>query len=565
MRIRAALAQLNTTVGDTAGNKKKILIAIDKARSVGAGLLVFPELAVTGYPPKDLLFDRSFLRDNSAVLKDVIDYTADDGLLVILGFVDVSTEIYNAAAAIQSGELKGVYRKMELRSYPYFDERRYFSAGSHPLRLNLEWSGLEIAIGDELWNLLNVEDKQKSGKASLIVNLSARAFVAGRTQIETALLLANVEATSRTLLCCNLVGGQDGLVFQGGSAVVAPGGLARGKSFEEDFIVLDMELEPTLKDCDTLEERESQIINLYVPQRDIETTLKETPPKTEIADEWIGAIELGLGDYLRKNGFEKVVLGLSGGMDSSLVAALAVRALGKENVKGVLLPSRITSSQSRNDALKLAENLGIETLEVSIESVFASLNATMKPIFAGEPFDVTEENFQSRIRGMILMGLSNKFGWFLLATGNKSETATGYSTLYGDMAGGLAVIGDLYKTQVYMVAERINQLECREVIPESVFLKAPTAELREGQKDQDWLPPYGVLDEILRLRIEEGYSLEKILASGFDRSTVEFVLALLRKNEYKRAQAAPVIKVSKRSLDKDWLMPMTNGYRDKLE
>ncbi|HNS66894.1 putative glutamine-dependent NAD(+) synthetase [Mesotoga infera] len=571
MIIRTAMAQINTTVGDLEGNKKIILSSIDSARSAGAGILLFPELTITGYPPEDLLLHTGFLRDNIRVLKEVEAYTTGSDTMVVVGFVDFSLEIYNAAAIIQNGEIKGVYRKMNLPNYSVFDERRYFTPGSRPLIIMSGSLKIGVNICEDIWVPAGPTNDQAIAGANLILNLSASPFTSTKNLTRMSLLQTRAMEYSCCMLYCNHVGGQDELVFDGRSTAIMPDGhRIVARSFEEDFLVIDIDTDQSTR-YNLLEGKrkgyckkaEVEEINVIIPQRKHQEFLpEETYRVSSEEDDLIDSLVLGLRDYTKKNGFKKVVLGLSGGMDSSLVAALAVKALGKENVIGVMMPSRITSDESKKDAVELAKNLGIETFEIPIESVFDSINGLMRPVFSDRTHDVTEENFQARIRGIILMGLSNKFGWLVLATGNKSEMATGYATLYGDMAGGLAILKDLYKTQIYRIAKRINEQTGTEIIPRNVFLKAPTAELREGQKDQDSLPPYEILDGILRLYIEESFSLDEIVSKGFDRETVEYVLRLLQRSEYKRKQGAPGIKVSKRAFGKDWRMPITNKYRD---
>jgi len=571
MIVRTALAQINTTVGDLEGNKNKIIEAIDKAIAVDSGIVLFPELTVTGYPPEDLLLNTGFLRENLATLNEIACYTSRSEIMVVLGFVDFSNEIYNAAAVLNGGEIRAVYRKMSLPNYSVFDERRYFSPGKHPLLVRYGGTRIGINICEDLWVPSGPINDQAIAGANLILNLSASPFTAMKDRTRSSLFLTRAMEYSSTIVYCNLVGGQDDLVFDGRSCVAMPDGrISVGKAFEEDFMALDIDTDVSTRYNLFEGKRKDYSMQVSLEEVSIKPFHGQSPSvcpvmeneELDSRDELLAALELGIRDYLKKNGFEKVVLGLSGGMDSSLVAALAVRAIGRDNVKGVMMPSKITSEESKRDALELAENLGIEILDIEIDGIMRAVKKTLESSFLGTSEDVTEENLQARIRGMILMALSNKFGWFVLTTGNKSEMATGYSTLYGDMAGGLAVLKDLYKTQVYKIAERINELERKSVIPLNVFSKAPSAELREDQKDQDSLPPYEVLDQILRLHIEEGLSAEEIVLEGFDEGTVEHSLRLLRRNEYKRKQCPPGIKVSKRAFGKDWRMPITNHYRN---
>ncbi|AFK07840.1 NAD+ synthetase [Mesotoga prima MesG1.Ag.4.2] len=569
MIVRTALAQINTTVGDINGNKNKIIEAIDQATASDSEILLFPELTITGYPPEDLLLNTGFLRENLAALKEIANYTEGSKTMIVLGFVDFSNEIYNAAAVIHSGEIRAVYRKMSLPNYSVFDERRYFSPGSHPLLARYGEANIGINICEDLWVPSGPINEQAIGGANLILNLSASPFSGMKSKTRSALLLTRAMEYSSIIVYVNLVGGQDDLVFDGRSCVAMPDGrLLLGKAFEEDMILLDIDTDVSTRYNLFEGKRKDYSMQVSLEEVSITPSHRQSPsvnPDSSCQelckyDELIAALEIGIRDYVKKNGFKKVVLGLSGGMDSSLVAALAVRAIGNDNVKGVMMPSRITSGESKRDALELVNNLQIEGLEIPIDDIMCTTLSTLEPVFTGTSEDITEENLQARIRGMILMALSNKFGWLVLITGNKSEMATGYATLYGDMAGGFAVLKDLYKTQVYRIAERINELAKRDMIPRNVFSKAPSAELREGQKDQDSLPPYEILDEILRLHIEEGQSAEEIVLEGFERDTVEHSLKLLRRSEYKRKQCPPGIKVSKRAFGKDWRMPITNHY-----
>ncbi|ACR80304.1 NAD+ synthase [Kosmotoga olearia] len=567
MIVRLGLAQINTTVGDLKGNVTKINEYIDLAEKKGVSILVFPELAITGYPPEDLVLRTGFIKDNLSALEKVREYTIDKELLVILGFVDFDFEIYNAAAVLHNGEKVAVYRKMHLPNYSVFDEKRYFSAGKKALILRNKNLRIGVNICEDLWVPSGPINEQTIFGANLIINLSASPFTAGKSRKRLELLSTRASEYSCAIAYCNLVGGQDELVFDGLSAVVLPDGrsfIARG--FEEELFITDLDLDIATRYNLYEGKRKSFKANAELEEKEISFTLRDniefltSHRIAEGIEEIFNALVLGLRDYVKKNGFSTVTLGLSGGMDSSLAACIAVEALGRENVVGVLMPSEYTSNTSIEDAKMLAKNLGIKTLTVPITAIYHSYLGTLSDAFKGREQDVTEENIQARIRGNILMALSNKFGWLVLATGNKSELATGYATLYGDMAGGFAVLKDVYKTDVYRLADYFNRTKKTEIIPRRVFEKPPSAELRPNQTDQDTLPPYETLDKILKLFIEEGLSANEILEHGFDNNTVNFTLKLLKKNEYKRRQGAPGIKISRRAFGKDWRMPITNDY-----
>ncbi len=572
--LRIAMAQINPIVGDLSANARKILAYAAKARAHGADLVIFPELAVTGYPPEDLLLKPRFISDNLSTLNSVAKKIR--GITAVVGFVDRKTDIYNAAAVIQNGRVADVYHKMYLPNYGVFDEQRYFQAGREPLNFVLNGVTVGLDICEDIWYPEGPARAQALAGAELIVNINASPYNTGKALIREEMLVTRALDNDCIIAYNNTVGGQDELVFDGRGLIIDAAGrvVARGKAFEEDLIVEDLNIDAAAA-ARLHDTRRREVLNKTAPGAVREMTLKSAVrkkrpalPKRAITpldstDEVLKALVLGARDYVKKNGFRHVVIGLSGGIDSSLVAGVASIALGAGNITGVFMPSKYSSAESSEDAVALAKNLGTELLTIPINSTFESYLRMMKKPFAGMKEDITEENLQARIRGNILMALSNKYGWLVLTTGNKSEMSVGYATLYGDMAGGFAVIKDLPKTLVYRVARKVNESAGRVVIPERVFVKAPTAELRPGQTDQDTLPPYDILDEILRAYVEEDKSLDEITALGFKKPLVKKVIRMVDKSEYKRRQAPPGIKITPRALGKDRRMPITNGYDDE--
>ena len=552
--IRIAMAQINPTVGALDANAKKIVSYARKARATGADFVLFPELAVTGYPPEDLLHKSGFIAENVAAIEKIASQLA--GITVVAGFVDKDERgIYNAAAVIHDGAVCAVYHKMFLPNYGVFDEQRYFRAGELALNLNINGVTVGLEICEDIWRDDGPAWLQAAGGAQVILNINASPYHAGKDVVRQGLLSRRAAENKVFVAYCNAVGGQDELVFDGRSMVVGPDGLmiAQGRAFEEDLVVVDLNLSdgrPSLPKAGL--RRVSLTPSKAVKRRPL---LQRRPQKKlEHEAEVLKALELGVADYVSKNGFTRVCIGLSGGIDSAIVAVVAVRALGSDNVTGVFMPSRYTSKESGADARRLAKNLGIRLMRVPIE--------TLSKPFKGRKQDTTEENLQARIRGNMLMALSNKFGWLVLTTGNKSEMSVGYATLYGDMAGGFAVIKDLPKTLVYAVSEAVNRLAKREVIPRRILTKAPTAELRPNQNDQQTLPPYDLLDAILKAYIEDDMSLDEIAGLGFDRGIAAKVIRMVDRSEYKRRQSPPGIKITPRAFGKDRRMPITNGYYD---
>lgn len=570
--LRIALAQINTVVGDLEGNKKKILAYLEEGKKAGADLVAFPELTITGYPPEDLLFKPQFIQDNLDCLQGIVGFTR--GITAVVGFVDRNRKVYNAAAVLHDEKLAGVCHKICLPNYGVFDEKRYFVPGRKPLVFELDGIKIGVNICEDIWVPDGVTEAQVwGGGAQIIVNISSSPYHAGKGGQREEILSQRARDNGVFVAYVNLVGGQDELVFDGESLIFNGEGklLARGKQFQEDLVVVDLNLEgvrrihsrsPINKRMGKFK-RSIRHLELNatpsLPKPPLATRLKR---KLKALEEIYGALVLGLRDYVRKNGFQKVVIGLSGGIDSSLTAAIAVDALGKENVNGIFMPSRYSSPGSRRDAKELASNLGINLLTIPIEEVFKIYLRILQGPFKNLPQDVTEENLQARIRGIILMALSNKFGWLVLATGNKSELAVGYCTLYGDMVGGFAVIKDVPKTLVYKLAEYRNSLEGKKIIPHTIIEKEPSAELKTDQRDQDSLPPYETLDSILEAYVEKDKSIEEIVALGYGEEVVKGVAQMVDRNEYKRRQGPPGIKITPRAFGKDRRMPITNHYQD---
>ena len=553
--LRIAMAQINCLVGDLKGNFDKICSQIEKAQKYGADIVVFPELALTGYPPEDLLLKPKFIADNLEYLKKLARRVSDTAAIV--GFVDKKAgHLYNSLAVLYRGKIFGVYHKMRLPNYGVFDEERYFEAGENPAIFRLGSCLFGVSICEDIWHLDGPIKLQAALGAKLIFNSNASPYYAGRIQEREEIIKKQARLNRTAIVYTNLVGGQDELVFDGQSIVVDSLGKVakRAEAFQEDLLVADMAI-PAAK-----ARRSPRIITLVdkLPQKNkIKLPPKEIKP-LEPLTEIYQALVLGLKDYIGKNGFKKVVIGLSGGIDSALVALLAVDAIGKDNVTAVFMPSRYSSSESETDARKLAENLGIKFITIPIEQMHAAYLEQLAPHFSGLEANIAEENLQARIRGSLLMALSNKFGWLVLATGNKSEMSTGYATLYGDMAGGFAVIKDVPKTLVYKLAKYRNAL-CA-IIPGRTFTKEPTAELKLNQKDSDTLPVYEKLDPILKAYIEEDKDLEQIASLGFEPRVVARVLSMVDKSEYKRRQSPPGIKITPKSFGKDRRMPITNRY-----
>ncbi len=570
-RFRIALAQINTTVGDLDGNAAKIVDYMGQARDLGADVVAFPELAVTGYPPEDLLFKRQFIDDNKVRALEIA--AASTEIVSIFGFVDSDPDVYNAAAVANDGKVVGVYHKMHLPNYGVFDEERYFEAGGECAVFVICGVRVGVNVCEDIWQAVGPTVVQRSAGAEVIVNISASPFHSGKTAWRENMLSTRASDNELYVAYLNLVGGQDELVFDGASVVFDPLGqaVARGSQFEEDLVVADLDLDAVFRtrarDNRSRKEMSTMIGTARVVdvsdkfQADKRPLSARSPKRYDRIGEIYAALVTGTRDYVLKSDFSKALVALSGGVDSSLVAAIAVDALGPDNVCGLSMPSRYSSEGSILDAQELAQNLGIELMIASIEEVFSAALDTLEPHFNGLPPDLTEENIQSRIRGVLVMAMSNKRGWLVLTTGNKSELAVGYATIYGDMAGGYAVLKDVHKTLVYDLCRYRNERDGIAVIPDAVLTKPPSAELRIDQTDQDSLPPYDVLDRILKAYVEDDRSFEDIVEAGFDEQTVRDVIVLVDRNEYKRRQAPPGIKITPRNFGRDRRMPIANRYR----
>ncbi len=573
-RLRIAMAQINTTVGDFSGNTGKIIKAIEQGRSSGVDLITFPELAISGYPPEDLLLKPQFIEANLQALEKVIAYSSD--INVVVGFIDVQDDIYNAAAIIRNRELKGVYRKIYLPNYGVFDEKRYFRAGKVCPVYVIAGVSVGINICEDIWYESGPVNAQAYNGAEVLVNISASPYHAGKGDFRRRMLASRASDNIAIIAFNNLVGGQDELVFDGNSMLFNEKGqlLSKGRQFEEDLVIADLDIESVFRTrlhnarWKKQPQREWplwEMSQVVVSEKANTAEKPKIPARQEEAasleSEIYSALVLGTHDYIIKNGFKKVVIGLSGGIDSSLVATIAVDALGADNVIVVTMPSKYSSSGSITDAELLANNLEVKLFNIPIEKVFQSYLDSLAGAFEGVQPDTTEENIQARIRGNLLMALSNKFGWIVLTTGNKSETATGYTTLYGDMAGGFAVIKDVPKTLVYALSRYRNNRERYALIPESVINKPPSAELRPGQLDTDSLPPYDQLDALLTAYVEEDKSIEQIIATGAGEEMVKRVARLVDRSEYKRRQAAPGVKITPRAFGRDRRFPITNRFR----
>lgn len=574
--LRIGLCQINTTVGDIKGNTQKILDYMARGKKGGADLLVFPEMAVTGYPPEDLLFMPKFIEANLKAIKEIARATTS--ITAIVGFVHKDGDIFNSAALLHHGRLIDVYSKVYLPNYGVFDELRYFRPGRGNFIFTLQSIPIGISICEDLWYPGDpIRTQALYGGAELMVNISSSPYHSGKTASREKLISTRASDNVAIVAYCNLVGGQDELVFDGGSMIFDQKGelVVRGKQFEEDLVLADLDLEAVFRmrlhdpriRREKRNDEEKGLRKIDLPGKPRQSKRMPPLPKRDSRpldrlSEIYSALTLGTGDYVRKNGFHTVLIGLSGGIDSALTASIAVDALGKKGVVGVAMPSPYSSEESFKDAKLLAKNLGIRMITIPITEIFQAYLKTLAVPFKQVKPDVTEENLQARIRGNILMALSNKFGWLVLTTGNKSEMSVGYCTLYGDMAGGYAVLKDVPKTLVYELAKYRNRKEGKEIIPGNVFSKPPSAELRPNQKDEDSLPPYPVLDPILQAYVEEDKGLKEIAEMGFKEAMVKEVINMVDHNEYKRRQSPPGVKITHRALGKDRRLPVTNKYRN---
>jgi NAD+ synthase (glutamine-hydrolysing) len=570
--MRLGLAQINTVVGDLDGNRDRVLARLEEAREEGVDLALFPELTVTGYPPEDLLLRPSFVRAAEQTVQEIARDT--HGIVALVGVPHFDRDLYNTCAVLAAGEVKARYRKRFLPNYGVFDEDRYFASGRELVLLELGETLIGPTICEDVWQPGPPATDLALAGAELIVNISASPFHVGRDREREEMLVTRARDNSCFLAFCNLVGAQDELIFDGHSVVIDDQGevLARAPGFEECLLVVDVEpravIARRLSDArrralarEREDEPEVPVVHVGTEHSHGEPRhgpLAEPLPELE---QMRLALELGLRDYVDKNGFSDVVVGVSGGIDSALTAALAAEALGPERVHCVSMPSRYSSEGTRADACRLAELLGCPFIELPIEPMVDAYSTALATSFAGLEPDLAEENLQARIRGTLLMALSNKFGWLLVATGNKSELSVGYATLYGDMAGGFALLKDVFKTDVFRLAGYLNERAGRELIPQTIIDRAPSAELRAEQLDEDSLPPYPTLDKVLEAYVELDRSREELAQDGFDPEVVERAVAMIDRAEYKRRQAPPGVRLRPKAFGRDRRTPITNRWR----
>jgi NAD+ synthase (glutamine-hydrolysing) len=569
--MRLALAQINTVVGDLDGNRERILGRLHEAREAGADVVLFPELAVTGYPPEDLLFRPEFLRQARRSLDRIAAEATEIAALV--GFPWLERDLFNACAICAGGEVKAIYPKRFLPNYGVFDEVRYFQPGRELLLLKCGEALIGPTVCEDIWQPGPPATDLALAGAHVIANISASPFHVGKGLEREEMLITRARDNACWVVLVNAVGGQDELIFDGHSLVIDEEGkiVARAPSFEEALIVVDIDASTAIarrlvdaRRRALAREREipdPPLIDVGEPREQRSSVTPFVAEPIDDLEQMRRALELGLRDYVEKNGFEEIVVGVSGGIDSALTLGLAVEALGAERVHAVSMPSRFSSQETRADAEALAENLGTSFLELPIDPIFEGFGQALAGVFEGREPDIAEENLQARIRGVLLMALSNKFGWLVVATGNKSELSVGYATLYGDMAGGFALLKDVYKTDVFRLARRLNERAGRELIPQTIIDRAPSAELRENQLDQDSLPPYPELDRVLEAYVEEDRSHEELRTDGFDPDVVDRAIALIDRAEYKRRQAPPGVKLRPKAFGRDRRTPITNRWR----
>jgi NAD+ synthase (glutamine-hydrolysing) len=569
--MRLALAQMNSVVGDLDGNRDRIVARLEKARAAGAELVLFPELATTGYPPEDLLLRPGFLRAAAKTLDDVAAETK--GLTALVGAPHLDRDLFNACAVCVDGEVKAMYRKQFLPNYGVFDEDRYFQPGRDLVLIRCGETLIGPTVCEDIWQPGPPATDLALAGAHVVANISASPFHLGKGAEREEMLATRARDNSCWIAFVNAVGAQDELIFDGHSLVLDEEGriVARAPAFEEALLVVDVDSTTAvgrrLRDARrrALARARRELPNppvIDVPEREARDHVR--PGVAELLDELEQmrlALELGLRDYVQKNGFRDVVLGLSGGIDSALVAALAAEALGPEHVVCVSMPSQFSSEATRSDAKRVAENLGARYLEIPVEPIVETVNAALETTFEGTEPGIAEENIQARVRGLVVMALSNKFGWLPLATGNKSELSVGYATLYGDMAGGFALLKDVYKTDVFRLSERLNERARRDLIPRSIIERAPSAELRADQRDEDSLPPYDQLDRVLEAYVELDSSREELTTDGFDKDVVDRAVGMIDRAEYKRRQAPPGVKLRPKAFGRDRRVPITNRWR----
>ena len=572
--MRLALAQINPVVGDLDGNRELILGRLDEAKANSADVVVFPELAVTGYPPEDLLIRPGFIRAAATSVEEIA--RAARGVTVLLGAPHFDRDLSNACFVCSGGEVKAVYRKRFLPNYGVFDEDRYFAPGRDLILLEHGKTLIGPTVCEDMWQPGPPATDLALAGAELLVNISASPFYVGRDREREEMFVTRARDNSCFVAFCNTVGGQDELIFDGHSVVLDDEGtvIARAPGFEEALLLADIEPKEVigrrLRDVRRralAREREEippvDIIHVGTrgPSQDGSKIRVEVVAFVDELEQMRLALELGLRDYVDKNGFRDVVVGVSGGIDSAVTATLAAEALGAERVHCVSMPSRYSSEATRTDARRLSDSLGCHFIEIPIEAIVDAFDAALTKPFSGQEPDLTEENIQARARGVLLMALSNKFGWMLVATGNKSELSVGYATLYGDMAGGFALLKDVYKTDVFRLARYLNERTGPELIPQSIIDRAPSAELRDNQLDEDSLPPYSKLDEVLEQYVEHDRTLEELSTDGFDRDVVERAVSMIDRAEYKRRQAPPGVKLRPKAFGRDRRTPITNRWR----
>jgi NAD+ synthase (glutamine-hydrolysing) len=578
--LRVALAQINSTVGDIPGNAKKIREWIGRARDEGAQLVLFPELALTGYPPEDLLLKTHFVDAAGAALEDLARETEDGDLVVLVGFPERRDDVYNACAVLADGSVQAIYRKMFLPNYGVFDEARYFQSGTEAALIEVNGVAIGLTVCEDIWEPGPPATAEALAGAQVIVNLSASPYHAGKPLERERMLRQRARDNTAIVVFANMVGGQDELVFDGHSVAIDATGdvVARAPQFEEALTVCTIDpgavaalrLRDARHRAAVRRAREGEAIDPVSTLARLTVSGEPGVLERQIAEplcaeeEIYTALVTGVRDYVEKNGFEEVVFGLSGGIDSSLVALIAVDALGADRVTSVVMPSPYSAEETQADARRTAENLGTKLLEYNIEAPMKGYEELLAETFKGRDSDITEENVQARIRGNILMALSNKFGWLVLTTGNKSEMSVGYATLYGDMAGGFAVLKDVYKTWVYRLVEWRNERAGRELVPGDVVTRPPSAELRPDQRDDQSLPGYDVLDAILFGYIEGDLDAEQLVREGLPAEDVERIIAMVDHAEYKRRQAPPGIRISTRAFGRDRRLPITNRFRDSV-
>jgi len=564
--MRLALAQIDPTVGDLDGNRALVLDRLEQARDAGADIAVFPELAVTGYPPEDLLLRPGFVRAAERSLDEIA--RAARGIVLLVGTPHLDRDLYNACAVCSGGEVKALVKKRFLPNYGVFDEFRYFAPGNELFLFEHGEALIGVTVCEDMWQPGPPATDLALAGALLLVNVSASPFHVGKDREREEMFRTRARDNNSYVAFCNTVGGQDELIFDGHSVVIDDEGevIARAPGFEEALLVVDVDLSSVVARRLTDARRralakdrgdlgEVTTIHVGTPREHATPAAPAVAPFADELEQMRQALVLGLRDYVAKNGFSQVLVGVSGGIDSALTAALAVEALGADKVHCVSMPSRYSSEGTRSDARALAEALGCDFREIEIEPVFETLLAALAPSFAERDPDLAEENLQARIRGTLLMALSNKFGWLLVATGNKSELSVGYATLYGDMAGGFALLKDVYKTDVFRLATHLQ------VIPQSIIDRAPSAELRADQLDEDSLPPYPALDKVLEAYVEQDRSLEELTADGFDEDVVQRAVAMIDRAEYKRRQAPPGVRLRPKAFGRDRRTPITNRWR----